>query len=87
MTVLVYGGIIMCLAVPMKIIEINDNDTGKVEANEVTYNVNLSLIKDPQLGNYVLVHAGFAIEKLDEDEANKRIELFKELAEIDICSG
>ncbi len=74
----------MCLAVPMKIIEINGDDTGKVEANDATYNVNLSLIDKPQLGDYVLIHAGFAIDRLDQEEANKRIELFKELAEINI---
>ena len=74
----------MCLAVPMKIIEMKDDDTGKVEANDVTYNVNLSLIKEPKLGDYVLIHAGFAINKLDEEEANVRIDLFKELAEINI---
>ncbi len=77
----------MCLAVPMKIIEMDDNDMGKVKANEVTYNVNLSLIKEPRLGDFVLVHAGFAIDKLDEKEANIRIDLFKELAEIDIHNG
>jgi hydrogenase expression/formation protein HypC len=81
------GGIIMCLAVPMKIIEMKDDDTGKVEANDVTYNVNLSLIKEPKLGDYVLIHAGFAINKLDEEEANVRIDLFKELAEIDVYEG
>jgi hydrogenase expression/formation protein HypC len=85
--VLEYGGKIMCLAVPMKIIEMKDDDTGRVEANKVNYNVNLSLIKNPQLGDYVLVHAGFAIERLDKEEADKRIELFKELAEIDIYEG
>ena len=74
----------MCLAVPMKIIEINDDDTGKVEADNVTYNVNLSLIKSPRLADYVLVHAGFAIERLDKEEANKRIELFEELAKINV---
>ena len=68
----------------MKIIELTSEDTGKVKASEVTYNVNLSLITNPQLGDYVLVHAGFAIEKLNKDEANKRIKLFKELAKIDI---
>ena len=77
----------MCLAVPMKIIEMKDDDTGKVEANDVTYNVNLSLIKEPKLGDYVLIHAGFAIDRLDEEEANIRIDLFKELAEIDVYEG
>ncbi len=77
----------MCLAIPLKIIEMNDGDTGKVEGNEVTYNVNLSLIDNPQLGDFVLVHAGFAIDKLDKEEANTRIELFKELSEIDIYAN
>ena len=77
----------MCLAVPMKIIEMKDDDTGRVEANEVNYNVNLSLIKNPQLGDYVLIHAGFAIDRLDKKEANIRIDLFKELAELDVYEG
>ena len=74
----------MCIAVPMKIIEICNDNTGKVEANEIAYNVNLSLIDNPHLDDFVLVHAGFAIEKLDKAEAEARIDLFKELAEIDI---
>ena len=76
----------MCMAVPMKIIEISDGDIGKVEANEVIYNVNLSLIKNPRLDDFVLVHAGFAFEKLDKKEANTRMDLFKKLSEIDTCS-
>ena len=74
----------MCLAIPLKIIELNNDNTGRVQGNEVTYNVNLSLIDSPQLGDFVLVHAGFAIDRLDKEEANTRIELFKELSEIDI---
>ena len=72
----------MCLAVPMKIIEINDDGTGKVAADTATYQVNLSLIQDPKMDDYVIVHAGFAIERLDKEEANIRIDLFNELAEL-----
>jgi len=76
----------MCLAMPMKIIEIDENDNGRVEANDVTYKVNFSLLDNAKLGDYVLVHAGFAINKLDEKEAQIRIDLFKELSEIDIMA-
>ena len=69
----------MCLAVPMKIMEVKE-DSGILEMSGVTSEVNLSLIDTPQIGDYVIVHAGFAIERLDEEEAEKRLELFAELA-------
>ncbi|MCF7790961.1 MAG: HypC/HybG/HupF family hydrogenase formation chaperone [Victivallales bacterium] len=72
----------MCLAVPMKIIQINDDNTGIVAADDASYKVSLSLIKDPVVEEFVIVHAGYAIEKLDEEEANTRIDLFRELAEV-----
>jgi hydrogenase expression/formation protein HypC len=69
----------MCLAIPMKVIEIQENKIGKVEAGGVEYAVNLTLIADVKLGDYVIIHAGFAIEKLDEEEAGKTLELFSQL--------
>ena len=71
----------MCLAVPMKIIELMNDDIGIVEADGTTFKVNLGLIEQPAEGDFVIIHAGFAIEKLDRQEADTRIELFKELAE------
>lgn len=71
----------MCLAVPMKIIEIKENGTGVCELENIRYDVDLSLIETTQVDDYVIVHAGFAIEKLDIDEANERLQLFKNLAE------
>ena len=70
----------MCLAVPMKLIELGDRDTGTAELEGVRYQVNVSLVEEPAVGDYLIVHAGFAIEKLDEEEANSRIALFEELA-------
>ena len=70
----------MCLAVPMKLIAIESPDIGLAELEGVRYEVNLSLIESPAIGDYVIVHAGFAIEKLDEEEARQRIELFKTMA-------
>ncbi|MDP4179792.1 MAG: HypC/HybG/HupF family hydrogenase formation chaperone [Bacillota bacterium] len=71
----------MCLALPGKIIKIEDK-TGVVEIMGVTREVSLELIRNYQIGDYVLIHAGCAIQKIDEEEAEKTIELFKELKEI-----
>ena len=68
----------MCLAIPMKVIEKTGNN-GKVQAGNVTYDVNFTLIPDVQTGEYVLIHAGFAIEKLDVVEAEKTLDLFREM--------
>ena len=70
----------MCLAVPMKIVEIRGTGIGIVDLNGSRHEANLSLITDPKLGDYVIVHAGFAIEKLDEKEANEQLALFAEMA-------
>ncbi len=72
----------MCLALPGKIIEIKGK-TGIVEMLGVSREVSLELIKDYKLGDYVLVHAGCAISKVDEEEAIKTMELFNELKEMD----
>jgi len=68
----------MCLAVPMQILSI-DGDHGVVEISGIQRTVGLQLIKDPQPGDYIIVHAGFAIQKLDEAEALETIALFKEM--------
>ena len=70
----------MCLAVPSKIIEIND-DMGIVDVDGVKREVGLHLIEDPRVGDYVIVHAGFAINKIDEDEALETLKVFREIAE------
>jgi len=70
----------MCLAIPMKIVETRNDGTGVVELDGSRREANLSLLADPRIGDYVIVHAGFAIEKLDEHDANERIALFDELA-------
>lgn len=69
----------MCLAVPMKIIEINEDRTGIAESGGVSRKVNLKLLDGCAVGDYVIIHAGFAIEKLDEEQAAKSVALFDEL--------
>ncbi len=70
----------MCLAIPGKVIEI-DGDFAKVDFGEVTRRVGISLLTAIKEGDYVIVHAGYAIEVLNKTEAEERLKLFQELAE------
>ncbi len=72
----------MCLAVPMLIDSVAEDGTASVSMAGVTHTVNVTLIEDPAPGDYVIIHAGFAIERLNVAEAESRLELFGELAEI-----
>lgn len=72
----------MCLAVPAKITERADM-MATVDICGVTREISLMLLPDAKVGDYVLIHAGFAIETVDEEEARRTIELLKELAEHD----
>jgi len=74
----------MCLAVPMRISEIMDNNIAVVEADGAKTRISTALLKNPTIGDFVIIHAGYAIERIDQYEADKRIELFKELAELNI---
>ena len=58
----------MCLAIPAKIVEI-DNDMATIDVEGTRRQASLLLIENPSLGDYVMVHAGFAIHKIDEAEA------------------
>jgi len=67
----------MCLAVPMRIIEIR-GEMGDVEVGGVKREVGLMLLEDAKVGDWVIIHAGFAIAKLDEDQASETLGLLKE---------
>ena len=70
----------MCLAVPLKIIEIEGNDA--VAARDgVSRRIRTDFIKEPRVGDYVLVHAGFAIERLDPAAAEESQALAREVEE------
>ena len=75
-----YNRRIVCLAIPGKIIKIVDNDDLAIidYGDGTKRKVNISLV-NVKNGDYVLVHAGFAIERLDEIEAKKTLDLFREL--------
>lgn len=68
----------MCLAVPLKITEINGN-RAVAEAMGVTREIRVDFIPNPAVGDYVIVHAGFAIERLPEAQAMEDIEAWEEV--------
>ena len=69
----------MCLAIPMRVVSI-EGTRGTVELGGVEQPVNLSFTPDVAPGEYVIVHAGFALDRLDEADAARTIELLNELA-------
>lgn len=70
----------MCLAIPSKVIELHEDGTATVDTMGVKRRVSLELMgEEVRLGDYVLIHVGFAIQKLDEEEALKSLELFEDI--------
>lgn len=68
----------MCLAVPMRVAEILDG-SAICEVDGVRREASLMMIDDVAVGDYVLIHAGFAIEKIDPIEAEKTLQVFREV--------
>lgn len=68
----------MCLSIPGKISKIENKEYGLVDFNGVQKKVNLSLIKNPKKNEWVTVHAGFAIGKVDQKEAKEILKLYEE---------
>ncbi len=68
----------MCLAVPAKITEMLEGDMAMASVGGVSHKVSLSLVEDVSVGDYVIVHVGFALSKLDPEEAEKTLALFDE---------
>jgi len=73
----------MCLAMPVQVISVDISaDTAKVSLGGILKEVSLALVDDVSVGDYLLIHVGFALNKLDEDEATKTLEIFAELARL-----
>lgn len=68
----------MCLGIPTKILEIKDN-IACVEIGGIKKEISIELLEDVKVNNYVIVHAGFGIQKLDEKEAKETLKLLKEI--------
>jgi hydrogenase expression/formation protein HypC len=78
----------MCLAIPGKIVEIVDeeNSIAKVDVGGVKRNINIGMLskEEARVGDYVLIHVGFAMSKVDEQEAQDTLRILKEIGEFDL---
>ncbi|MDD5404488.1 MAG: HypC/HybG/HupF family hydrogenase formation chaperone [Sulfuricella sp.] len=71
----------MCLAIPARVAEIQENDLAIVDLGGVLKQISLAMVDDVAVGDYVIVHVGYAINRLDPEEAAKTLALFAEIAE------
>lgn len=69
----------MCLAIPARLTEIGKDGYGLVELGGVTKRISLTLLDQADVGDYVIVHVGYALSKLDREEAEHTLRLFSEL--------
>lgn len=72
----------MCLAIPAQVREINDDHLATVDILGVTREISLDLTPQAEVGSFVLVHAGFAIEVVDEQFAQETLDLIKQFPEL-----
>ena len=70
----------MCLSIPGEVLEVK-GETARVSVGGTIYEASLQLVEDVKPGDYILLHTGFAIQKLDREEAIRTLELFRELDE------
>jgi hydrogenase expression/formation protein HypC len=77
----------MCLAIPGKIESITGDDplsrVGRINFGGIVKEASLAYVPEANVGNYVIVHAGFALSRVDEDEAQKVFEYLKQMEELD----
>jgi hydrogenase expression/formation protein HypC len=71
----------MCLAIPARVAELLDNDGAVVELGGVRKEISLALVDGVEVGDYVIVHVGYALNRLDPEEAEKTLQLFAEIGE------
>ena len=80
----------MCLAVPVKVVEVGCGPAGDwaiVDLGGVKKEISLALLDDVQVGDYVILHVGYALSKLDPEEAERTLALFSEMAESAVAAS
>jgi hydrogenase expression/formation protein HypC len=75
----------MCLALPARVVELTDGDNAVVELGGVRKQVSLALVEGVTVGDYVIVHVGFALTRLDPEEAAQTLKTFAE-AGLTVCA-
>jgi hydrogenase expression/formation protein HypC len=66
----------MCLAIPVRVVELVGNDEAVVDLDGIRKQISLALVDDVRVGDYVILHVGYALSKLDPEEAAKTLALF-----------
>ena len=66
----------MCLAVPVRVVELRDNDAAMVDLGGIRKEISLALVDDVAVGDYVILHVGYALARLDPAEAERTLALF-----------
>ena len=69
----------MCLAIPARVVEVRPNQQAVIDLAGVRKEISIALIDEVQVDEYVIVHAGYAIGKLDAEEAQRTLDMFNEL--------
>ncbi|MER2539013.1 MAG: HypC/HybG/HupF family hydrogenase formation chaperone [Azonexus sp.] len=72
----------MCLAIPAQVVELRDGDNAVVDLAGVRKEISLALVENVEIGDYVIVHVGYALNKLDPEEAAKTLALFAEIGQL-----
>jgi hydrogenase expression/formation protein HypC len=68
----------MCLALPARVIEVRDEQRATVDLDGVRVEISLALVDDIEPGDYVIVHVGYALNRLDTEEAERTLAMFEE---------
>ncbi len=71
----------MCLAVPVRVTQLLPDQMAKVSLDGVTKTISLALVDDVAIGDYVILHVGFALSKVDAQEAERTLAMIREIAE------
>jgi len=69
----------MCLAIPGEVIELLDDERAKVDVNGTLHDVSIAFVEDVKIGDYLLVHVGYAISRMDAEEGRKTLSLIAEM--------
>ena len=70
----------MCLAIPVRVVELLDDSTAIVDLDGIRKQISLALVDGVQVGDYVILHVGYALSKLDPEEAERTLALFAEVS-------
>lgn len=76
----------MCLAVPVQVVSVEDNEA-EVEIGGVKRRVSIALTPEVKVGDYVLLHTGYAINVIDESEAQETLKIFEQIASLEEKAG